>query len=432
MSSGDHDTDQADRVGLVLSGGGARGAYEAGALAELLPALERSGQLPSIAVGTSVGAINASYFTASTHRDQDEAAAAGLEQWKRLRKDDVVRPIIGRRLPLKLLRHAADVLPLPMHDPVSLLDPTPLEGNLKRWIDWRALHTNLREGALGSLAVVATAARTGRSVCFLEGDLSPASASSHVLDYVSTRLGPSHLAASAAIPLLFPAIRIESPASARGWYFDGGTRLNTPIKPALDLGATRLVVIGTQSLLPRSAASGRYEGEAPDLGVAGLHALHGSLVDPLAEDLRTLANINDFFADPSQAPKAAHYREVRGKAPYRQIPYMFVSPGRAGAIGELASEVIASRYRGLRGLRHPDFPLLSQLFGGTSETKGELLSYILFDPEFIEGLIEMGKADARRWIGNTQDGAVRWQLSPLDSVFNGALPKRGEVTNAPA
>jgi NTE family protein len=307
-------------------------------------------------------------------------------------------------------------LPLPLQEPLSLLDPSPLEANLKRWVNWRALRTNLIDGALESLAVVATAARTGRSVCFLEGSPPTDTGTSHVIDYVPTRLSAAHLAASAAIPMLFPAIRLETPRSARGWYFDGGTRLNTPIKPALDLGATRLVVIGTQSLPPPSTASGRYDDSAPDLGVAGLHLLHGSLVDPLAEDMRTLASINRFFADPSQAPSAARYRKARGKSPYREVPYVFVSPSQPGVIGELASEVLGHRYAGLRGLRHPDFPLLSQLFGGRSETEGELLSYILFDPEFIEQLIDLGRADARRWIADDEGAGVLWQTGPPESI----------------
>jgi predicted acylesterase/phospholipase RssA len=83
---------------------------------------------------------------------------------------------------------------------------------------------------------------------FVEADNELALYNSHVVDYVPTALADEHIRASAAIPVLFPPVRIETPAEARGWYVDGGTRLNTPIKPALDLGAERLLVIGTEAV----------------------------------------------------------------------------------------------------------------------------------------------------------------------------------------
>ncbi|WP_218157759.1 patatin-like phospholipase family protein [Saccharopolyspora shandongensis] len=82
---------------------------------------------------------------------------------------------------------------------------------------------------------------------------------SHILDYVPATIDHVHLRASAALPVLFPPVRIEFLAEAHGWYVDGGTRLNTPIKPALDLGADRIVVVGTDAIIPSSDEPGRHE-----------------------------------------------------------------------------------------------------------------------------------------------------------------------------
>src|SRR5204862_2335438 len=143
---------------------------------------------------------------------------------------------------------------------------------------------------------VATAARSGRTVVFVEGDRAQLTHRSHAIDYVRTRIENQHIRASAAIPILFPPVRVETPREARGWYFDGGTRLNTPIKPALDLGAERLIVVATDSVAEPSVRYGRHESEPPDFGDGALHVLQGMLVDPVVEDMRILGNINMFFA----------------------------------------------------------------------------------------------------------------------------------------
>lgn len=352
------------RVGIVLAGGGARGAYEAGALSMLLPELAGRGERPTLFVGTSVGAINVAHLAASRHQPADEAAAGLLERWGEVEMGRIVRPILLRQAPLTALRYAGELLSLPGVRLASLLDPRPLERNLRRWIDWPALHRNVGDGLVEAVGVVATAARSGRSVVFVEGASERRLHHSHVVEYARTTLGAEHVRASAAIPILFPAVRVESPLDARGWYVDGGTRLNTPVKPALDLGVERLVVIGTDAVTEPSHDAGRHDCDPPDFGDGALHALQGALVDPLIEDVRMLGNVNAFYADDAVAPAARRYREARGKPPYRQVPYVFIAPGRRGAIGELATELFKGRYGGLRGLRSPDFHVLNRLLGG--------------------------------------------------------------------
>lgn len=416
----------------MLAGGGARGAYEAGALSVLLPALEELGERPTTMVGTSVGSINAAYLAASRHLDARQAAAGGIERWLDVRKGRVVRPILSWQVPLTAVRYAGEILGLPGVRLPSLLDPAPLRSNLARWIDWRALRRNVKSGVVDSVSVVATAARSGRTVVFTEGrDRAAASRrSSHVIDYVAVRLSEQHLRASAAIPILFPPVRVDTPREARGWYFDGGTRLNTPIKPALDLGVDKLVVIGTDSISELPREQGRHDCDAPDFGDGALHVMQGMLVDPLIEDLRMLGNVNLFFGDGQGTKAVTEYRSARGKPPYRTVPYVFVGPERRGAVGELATDVFRDRYGGVKGIRSPDFPLLSRLLGGDSPTHGELLSYLFFDEVFIEELIAMGKRDAHRWLDAPPGPAEPWQIGPLDAFTRSAGPGRRRASGA--
>src|SRR3954451_18840631 len=403
---------------LVLAGGGAGGAYEAGSLSVLLPELEARGQRPTVFAGTSVGAINVAVLAASAHLPAEESAGRLVELWGHLDKSDVIRPILRRQGPLAALRFAGELMSIPGVSLPSILDPTPLHASLDRWIDWDALHRNVADGLVDTVAAVCTSARTGRSVVFVEEAEERVFNRSHAVAYVAGRVDKEHVLASAAIPLLFPPILVESPERARGWYFDGGTRLNAPIKPALDLGAERLVVIASDSIAgpTMELESDDPEGAAaPDFGDGVLHLLEGALVDPLIEDMRTLGNVNAFFTEGDQTGLRL-YRSVRGKAPYRRVPYVFVGPSTRGEVGRLAEAVFSSRYGGMRGLRSPDFQLITRLIGGESATHGELLSLLFSDSAFTRELIALGRADAERWLAELHDGGEGpWQVGPLAS-----------------
>jgi NTE family protein len=121
---------------------------------------------------------------------------------------------------------------------------------LRSRIDFEALEDNIHAGRLDAAGVVATSALTSRSVVFHSGLKSPATDHRRGIDYVATSLSEEHVMASAAIPAIFPAVEVKQPEVARGWYFDGGMRLNTPIKPVLEFGAARVVVIALNSLAP--------------------------------------------------------------------------------------------------------------------------------------------------------------------------------------
>lgn len=410
----------------MLAGGGARGAYEVGALSVLLPALDRYGWRPSIMVGTSVGGINAVSLGASCHMEVGEALEVAMDCWRDVTKDRVVRPFLSGRAVLGAMHLIGRLLRRPSHQSPGLLDTRPLASSLRKWIDWDHLHANLDTGLARSVAVVATAAPSGRSVAFVEGRLERTGHRSHVIDYVPARLSEVHVRASAAIPVLFPPVRVDEPDEARGWYFDGGTRLNTPIKPALDMGAGRLVVVGTEAVTELPAHPGRHESEQPDLGGGALQLIQGTLVvDQLIDDLRRLGDVNRFFADEQEAPAARRYREARGKSPYRKVPYIFVGPRRRGRIGELAMEVFRANYCGRKALRSPDLVLLDRLLGEGTPGHGDLLSYLLFDPDFVEQLIVLGRQDAAAWIDARPGADGPWQVGPLDAFMGADGPGAG-------
>ena len=256
-----------DSIGLVLAGGGARGAYEIGVLSVLLPWLEADhGQRPDIIVGTSVGALNAAYLAAHAHEaDAARTMEAACDVWREIGYRDVLAPILSTGELTTAGRLAAS-LAFGGVAPYSLLDPAPLAGTLSKLIAFRDIERNVSDPnvALRACAVVATAAHTNRTVVFHDGGRHAASDERRGIDYVETSIANEHVRASAAIPVAFPSVAVAEPKPAKGAYFDGGTRLNTPIKPALKLGARRMIVIGrTRSRPRRSRISGRICSTVP-------------------------------------------------------------------------------------------------------------------------------------------------------------------------
>jgi NTE family protein len=388
-------------VAAVLPGGGARGAYEAGALSVLLPALEARGERVSVWCGTSVGAINATAMASLAHLPVAEQTGIGVQLWRDLRKGDVVAPIVGRgglRTAVRVVGHALRVPGLRF---ASLLDPSPLAGSLDRWIDWRQLADNVSNGSVDAVCVVATSLATGDPVAFVAGGSERmASRPAGSIRYVPAHLQGEHVRASAAIPMLFPTVEISSPRSARGHYADGGTRLNSPIKPALHLGADRVILIGLEPFR-RTPATNVPSTARPSVADVAANVLDGLLVDQVANDLHRLAAINSFFVEDATRGtigSSRAYRLARGREPYRPISYALVSPQRRGEIGRLAESVLARRYGGLRRLREPDFMIIAAALGSRTRARGELLSFLLFDEEFLAGLLRLGARDARGWL----------------------------------
>jgi NTE family protein len=417
---------QRERIALVLAGGGARGAYEAGALAVLGPALAARKQSPDILVGTSIGALNGSFFAARAHEPLEMAAAAALDMWRAMHWGKALRPLTSPSELGRLLGTAAMLAHLPRADPSGLLDTSPLRPTLDRLVAFERIEDNIADGTLTAAAVVATSYATTRSVVFHHGGPSPERDVTRAIDYVSTVLKPEHVLASAAIPGAFPAVHVREPRAAAGWYSDGGVRLNAPLKPALSLGAERVVVIGLNSSTTPAGASRR-----PDMldGVAQL--MQVVLADQLAEDVATLATVNETLAPvPPAAGTAATGRRARpasvargtsavaaGPKPRRTIPYIFIAPCDRLEVGRLARKVYARRYTGVRGfLRDRNLELLGQFVNAErSDVHGELLSYLFLAREFIDELIALGERDANRWLAEKHDAGL-WQVGRPPAV----------------
>ncbi|MBV9309832.1 MAG: patatin-like phospholipase family protein, partial [Solirubrobacterales bacterium] len=350
---------------------------------------------------TSVGALNAGYIAAHAGEDTATLIDQGCEAWREIGYRDVLEPLLSLEELTTVVRLATS-LAFRGIAPYTLLDPAPLAGTLRKLIDFKAIHRNINDPDVGLrvCSVIATAAHTNRSVVFHDGGPNPRDDERRGIDYVPTSVLEDHVLASAAIPVLFPVVRVEAPKNAEGWYFDGGTRLNTPIKPALQLGADRLIVIGLNSLgaAPKSR-------QRPDLFDGASQIIQGLLVDPVVNDVETLATMN----------RTLMHRGAAGSKDQRKVvPYIFVAPETPNAIGEIAGEIYDEFYAGVRGLwRSRDLALLGRLIGPTrSSTRGELFSYVFFAREFAARLIELGREDAARWIDQRHDDGP-WQRGPL-------------------
>ena len=384
-------------IALVLAGGGARGPYEVGVLSAILPALPPD-QLPNIVVGTSVGAINGAFLAARLADGVDVALELGREIWESIRWGDVLATPSVRDLE-RLVSGAINFTGLFRTHIPALLDASPLPATLERVIDFEAIVNNVASGDLLAAAVVATSAHTGRSVVFHSGGTpDEVRDDKRGIDYVPATLTEEHVRASSAIPALFPAVDVHGPAT--GWYWDGGTRLNAPIKPALAFGAERVIVVGLNSIAPAHDA---IASEArPDLFGGASQIIDALLADPLVEDIETLTTINQIVGGPQ--PRAG----------YRLIPYIFVAPPERDTIGEIARRVFRKHYGGLlHAHRSPQLAFLGRVLDANADAlHGELLSYLFFAPEFARALMERGRADGEAWLAEPHDDGL-WDTGPL-------------------
>lgn len=392
-----------ETVGLVVAGAGARGAYEAGVLSVLLPALAEQGRRPKVFVGTSAGALNVLLFASMQHLPPDEAAVHALRTWREACWDNVVRPL----LPTVLRdgsRYVGQVLRVPGVRLSSLLDPAPLRRMIDRWGHWPELHRNVQGGMVASIAAVATSSSTNQTTVFLEqrpGRPVPERDDDRGVDYAPVTLTGAHVLASAAIPVAFPAVRLADADGTDYWYSDGGVRLTAPIKPAIALGVDRVAIVATHPLESRPVPGG---GPAPDVFDATAQVLHAAMVDRMVEDVRTLDKVNRLLPPEDEGRV---WSSTGGRA-YRRIPRIFIGPPRHGLIGAVADEVLARRRRGPEPPLDFDLVALRRALGG-GRSAGELLSYLLFDPVFIDRLIEMGQRDARELLDPHGPQAL-WRL----------------------
>jgi NTE family protein len=391
-------TEAESPLGLVLSGGGARGAYEIGVLryvlGKLAPRLGDSAR-PRIFCGTSVGAINACALAA--HHDAPDFAVAYLaERWQQLGLEQIF--LLGWRDLAGLVRW---ILGSARNGgPHSLLDAGPLAELVRTVIPWRSLHQGIAEGRVHGVTVSATDVETGHTVVFIEtGRVSETLLASRdrAVDWAAVRLTPQHALASAAIPIVFPTVRV-----AGRMYSDGSLRQNTPIAPALRLGAGRVLVIGLRT--PQVIAAhkaGRQDAEDQKAFSSPIY-LFGKLLDALLldrveNDLANLRQVNLALHELSRVssaltPPVADALQVAGGG-LRPVADLLIRPSQD--LGALAAHVLerpAVRAR----LSGPAGYLLRRL--GEAAGRGDpsdMLSFLLFDSEYANELERLGHRDAK-------------------------------------
>ncbi len=399
------------QVALVLDAGGARSAYQVGALEVLIPALAEHGTRPRVLVGTSAGALLTAALSGTAHLEPDEQIARLKSVLSQTTKQHVMRPL-WKQLPEVLARYTSETLGLSYFRLRGLFGSQPLAHTLAKFIDWEALHRNVADGVIETAAVTASSVRTGRVIMFTEsGSPLPHSAPEYHGRFVASRLDVPHLMASAAIPVLFPAVHVDEPAEAAGWYVDGATRRRAPLAPALELGADRVVVVGTGGLRPPSDTE--LDRVAVDLGDAGATLLGAVMDDPLRHDLRRLAELNALTRDAELAPVLKRHRAARGQAAYRTVPYVAVAPQDGAEIARTAMEVFRANHGSLlRTLGDPDLQVMHRLLGSDSPLQGELLSYLMFDPDFFAAASAFGHRDALLWV---EQHPGLWRTDGLDA-----------------
>ncbi len=364
-------------LGLVLTGGGARSAYQVGAMRAIARILQTPTLPFDVVTGISAGAINA-VALASGADDFPTAADALAKVWSSLTPERVYRTgtlglvRIGTRWILDL--SAGGILGRSGIN--YLLDPSPLRGLLDREIPLGRMRRNLRSGLLRGVAVSATNYHTSVGVTFYEGaaGIDPWTRATRI--GIPARLTLEHVMASAAIPVFFPPVRL-----GRSFYGDGCVRMNTPLSPAVHLGADRILAVSVRYLRQpgetmQQEATDRTE-RIPVSEIAGV-LLNSVFLDSLDADHERLERVNRTVA---LIPRD---RLSRSGLEMRNIPALVLRPSQD--LGRLAAD---EYHRFPAMLRY-----LLRGIGATGNTGEDLLSYLAFEPVYIRRAMDLGFSDA--------------------------------------
>ncbi len=364
---------QPPTTGLVLSGGGARAAYQAGVLRAIAAILGKRRRSPfPVICGTSAGAINAA--TLAIHADDFRRGVAQLARWWRtIEVTDVYRADFAT-----LSRHGMRFLAAMVgagkapENAASMLDNAPLATLLDSALLLDRLDGQIASGTLSALAVNATSYATGHAVTFFQG------AQRHSPWRRTRRRGErcqltiAHFVASTAIPFIFPAVRIDD-----DFYMDGSVRQIAPLSPALHLGARRMIVIAVGQFAGQQANAMPSPPPYPSFAQIAGHALSSIFLDNLGADLERLMQMNrlvDLLAPPRLAKNGLRLRHVDA---------LVLAPSID--IGSLALSYADRLPAGVRTLLRG--------FGSTRGTGANLLSYLLFDRGFCRALLRQGYDD---------------------------------------
>ena len=368
------------KLAIVMTGGGARAAYQIGVLKAIAEMLPPGSPSPfTIICGTSAGAINAASLAAKSDHFKNSVRRMHFV-WSNFTSDQVFRTDIfgiiktGGHWVLSMMLGG-----LGKHSPIYLLDRTPLRKLLEKYIDSSVLQRAIQKESLHALSVNATGYSSHQSVAFYHGHSSLKNWKRAQRIGLSARITVDHLMASSAIPFLFSPVKIN-----REFFSDGSIRQTAPISPALHLGADRVLIIGnhqSEPVLERISSN-----KPPTLGEIAGHTLNSIFLDSLDADIERLQRINKTVSLIGDQDREKHGVTLR------QVEVQVISP--SDDIGKMAAdhahELPWSIKTLLRGI------------GAYSKTDSSLMSYLLFEKGYCNALIKLGYDDTLREKENIQ------------------------------
>lgn len=358
---------------LILSGGGARGAYQVGVL-KAVGEISRDLKIKSpfqVFTGVSAGAINASFLAAGAN-DFPTQTEKLVKLWSNLTTEDIFRTDIMSlgRIGMKWMGELSFGALTGATPGRSLLDTSPLRELLVRNLDVPAIGGLIKSGELKALALTALDYLSSTTITFVQGDpLLPDWARSRRRS-MKTSITAEHIMGSSAIPLLFPPVELDG-----SYYGDGCVRNLAPMSPAIHLGAEKLFVIGVRrTSVTADELRARTEPKPPSVARVLNVLMNSVLLDGIETDIERLGRINEFLR---RIPES-----LTEQVNFKKVNFVWIHP--SDDIGLLASQLSQRLPRLVRYLLKGLGPL---------DDASEIISYLLFEPEFCTKLIEMGHRD---------------------------------------